>query len=580
MAGAGEQSLLNYEFEILFNNSSDGIIVHSKNKILNINPSFERISGFSKNDVIGKKLKKILKNGKLIGKDREINIISKSFTLGDKTITIIQDLSNVSEIEKNKLLLSALLEQNIVMKINDKTKIIEYINKDFLNYTKEEIIGKRIDELFNIKNQEFFEVSVKGKDGKEFYLHVNKKKIQNEIFLIVRDITRIKEIEEKIEKISEEYDDIVNNVSDIIFEMDKNGEIKFFNQQFEKQLGLNTKNIIPVIHPQDLPEFLMTVGKAEKEGKGFKELEFRIKNARGRYIYFSANCVPIKEKGVVVGFRGTLRNINEKKKKIDKVEKMKKELEIEAKRLSEINKLKSELVSTVSHDLKTPLTSIQGYSLLLANKLLGDLTPQQLDAVTIIHKECTRLAKMIDELLDLSKLESGNITLHKKRFLLSSLEEKCSCRQLAERKGLKLIWNTPDEYGECYGDPDRIAQVLINLISNAIKFTEKGTITVNSFPVKKGKKEYIQVDVIDTGIGIPEKELENIFQPYYKIGKKEGSGLGLRIAKNIVELHNGEIWVESKLGKGSKFSFTIEKYVGQDVMEESQKTEELRQKTE
>jgi signal transduction histidine kinase len=201
--------------------------------------------------------------------------------------------------------------------------------------------------------------------------------------------------------------------------------------------------------------------------------------------------------------------------------------------------------------------------------MLGDLTPQQLDAVTIIHKECTRLTKMIDELLDLSKLESGNITLHKKRFLLSSLEEKCSCRQLAEKKGLQLIWNTPDEYGECYGDPERIAQVLINLISNAIKFTEKGSITVNSFPVKKGKKEYIQVDVIDTGIGIPEKEWKNIFQPYYKIGKKEGSGLGLKIAKNIIELHGGEIWVESKLGKGSKFSFTIEKYVGQDKQGES-----------
>ncbi|MEM3890511.1 MAG: HAMP domain-containing sensor histidine kinase, partial [Candidatus Micrarchaeia archaeon] len=171
------------------------------------------------------------------------------------------------------------------------------------------------------------------------------------------------------------------------------------------------------------------------------------------------------------------------------------------------------------------------------------------------------LAKLINDLLDLSKLDAGAITLYKKPFKLKDLEDKCSLRNLAEAKGLTLIWNTPDSLGEVYGDPERIAQVLTNLVNNAIKFTDKGSVTINAF---EKDKNWIQVDVIDTGPGIPKKEQQSIFERFQrssvsKLYKKEGSGLGLAIAKEIMKLHDSDIFVKSEVGKGSVFSILLPK---------------------
>jgi signal transduction histidine kinase len=186
------------------------------------------------------------------------------------------------------------------------------------------------------------------------------------------------------------------------------------------------------------------------------------------------------------------------------------------------------------------------------------------------------------------------MTLHKRPFKLKDLEDKCSLRNLAERKGLNLIWNTPDSLGEVYGDPERIAQVLTNLVNNAIKFTDHGSVTINAF---EKDKNHIQVDVIDTGPGIPKKEQELIFERFQrssvsKINNKEGSGLGLAIAKEIMKLHDSDITVKSEVGKGSTFSIVlrkapknkeekdeIDKYlekIGEEEKNEEKKNEEMK----
>jgi signal transduction histidine kinase len=282
----------------------------------------------------------------------------------------------------------------------------------------------------------------------------------------------------------------------------------------------------------------------------------------------------MKEWSKIIGFIGTMRNIDEKKRAEDKTEQKRKELEEQNKKLRTQEELKSKFVSNVSHDLRTPLTSIQGYSELLSSKVLGELNKEQIEASSVIHNEALRLGKLINDLLDASRIDAGAMVLHKKPFFISSLEEKCACRPLAYSKGLTVIWNTPDSIGEVYADPDRINQVLMNLVSNAIKYTERGSITVNSF--KKDKK-FIQIDVIDTGEGIQKRELDKIFERFYRVkdkgAKKEGTGLGLSIAKDIIELHEGELKVESVVSKGSKFSFTLPRFSA--IKKEELKVEDM-----
>lgn len=580
-------------YNLIIQHCEEPIIFHNKGVIFDVNPACEKLTGYNKSELINMSINKILKKNLIVKKDKScVEILKDEISTPSYNVIIIHNSQN-NTVNILTAELSALLNgsPDVILQLSRNCKILNIKNaNNFLGYSKEEIVGKRLREIVKrgyynklsfllkrITSDSLPIASVRdtfdliGRDGREIRAVLSMAKCNSEVICFVKDITESEELHKQISRSTEEYQRLVYNVSDIILVIDKEGNIKIANYQFEKQLGLNYEenSLIRITHPDDLPKVLTTLAKSESEGKGFRDLEFRLQNSKRKWIYFSANATPIKEGGIVIGFSVIIRNIHEKRKAEDKSEKMRKELESRYKKLMEMNKMKSEFVSTVSHDLRTPLTSIQGYAVLLLNKMLGELTQQQLEAVDIIHKESQRLSKMIDELLDLSKLESGNIVLHKRPFLLSSLESRCACRALAEKKGLILIWNTPDEVGEVYADPDRIAQVLINLVSNAIKYTERGSVTVNSF----SKKEMVQVDVIDTGIGIAEKDYENIFLPYYRVAgtKKEGSGLGLRIAKDIVELHGGKIWVESKVGKGSKFSFTLPKASSVIISEDKQK---------
>lgn len=571
-------------FRILFDNCSDAILVIDGPRVSAANSAAEKLTGFSIEELLSMDLKKLFKKELIVRKDGiKIEATKKNVNFGGRQLLIFYD-GRFTALEKASYDIKNLLSgsMDVIVKLDDKGNILDLLNaQNFLGYHKGELVGKKLKEFagrgFSSKISSILKkikrlasgtdglardtVEFVNKGGEKIHIALSFSNSGREVLCFAKDITENVELHEEITRSSDEYEGLVDNVSDIIFTMDKQGTINFANNQFEKQLGLKygeVKSIVRLIHHEDLAKVMETLAKSERENKGVRDLEFRLHNAKNKWIYFSANTAPIKEEGVVVGFSSIMRNINEKKKAENETAKAKKQLDDEVNKLREVDKAKSEFVSTVSHDLRTPLTSIQGYAVLLANKMLGELTPQQLDAAAIIHKESLRLSKMIDELLDLSKLESGSITLHKRSFLLGSLEDRCSCRALADRKGLTLIWNTPDEVGEVFADPDRIAQLMINLISNAIKYTERGSITINSF----SKKEVVQVDIIDTGMGIPEKEYDKVFETYYRVAgtKKEGTGLGLKIAKNIVELHGGKLWVaESRIGKGSKFSFTLPK---------------------
>lgn len=226
--------------------------------------------------------------------------------------------------------------------------------------------------------------------------------------------------------------------------------------------------------------------------------------------------------------------------------------------LKELNRIKSEFVANVSHDLRTPLTSIQGYVELLPR--VGPLNEQQQNFVQCVHKSMQTITEMIDSLLDVGRIEAG-FDLEMMPYDLAKVIEASvqTIRPQAEKKEQELHWQPPERLSLVQCNPHRLQQVIDNLLSNAIKYTQEGgRIAVSAIEDRR----HIVVSVADNGIGIPLAQQPYIFDKFYRVESTDtigivGSGLGLSIVKTVIEKHNGRVWVESKPGAGCVFSFVL-----------------------
>lgn len=227
-----------------------------------------------------------------------------------------------------------------------------------------------------------------------------------------------------------------------------------------------------------------------------------------------------------------------------------------------LEKIRQDFVANVSHELKTPIANIKGYAETLLSGALEDKTHAK-DFLSIVYNESERLARLIDDLLNLSKIESGKLTMNLKATALPPIIHKVvsSMKMQAERKSITITMKLPENIAQVMADSTRITQVLFNLIDNAIKYTaQDGHIEINATE----EEREIQVQVTDNGIGIPEKEIPRLFERFYRVDKGRsrelgGTGLGLSIVKHIVKAHQGEISIKSKLGQGTTFIFTLPK---------------------
>jgi signal transduction histidine kinase len=256
------------------------------------------------------------------------------------------------------------------------------------------------------------------------------------------------------------------------------------------------------------------------------------------------------------------------------VEERTKHLEEKSQELSELNVLlqeashhKSEFLSNVSHELRTPLTSIIGYTKLILDGVEGEIKEEQRKDLAIVYSSSQHLLQLMNDLLDISKLEAGRVELCWQEFSVSDLlaEAVPPIQRLAEEKGLTLAYDVGAGHNELYADKDKVRQVLLNILWNAVKFTDEGGIDLK---VSESDTDFT-FSVTDTGIGIREDDLERIFDSFQQVGPAqiagyEGTGLGLAISKQFVEMHGGLIWANSELGKGSTFTFTIPKKKGAD----------------
>jgi signal transduction histidine kinase len=245
-----------------------------------------------------------------------------------------------------------------------------------------------------------------------------------------------------------------------------------------------------------------------------------------------------------------------------KVEERTHELGLANERLKELDQMKSDFVSHVSHELRTPLTAIKGAVDLMLRGVAGPLTDKQAHFLTRVRSNTQHLAGLINDLLDLSKIESGRIEVKSSRVSLSGLVHEVveALRPVAAEKVIALEATLREPSILVWADRDKINQVLTNLIGNAIKFTPvQGRVTVST---SRNGEESIQVSVSDSGPGVPPDEKEKIFAKFYQIAEvngenSKGTGLGLAISKALVELHGGKIWVESEPNSGSTFCFTL-----------------------
>jgi signal transduction histidine kinase len=236
------------------------------------------------------------------------------------------------------------------------------------------------------------------------------------------------------------------------------------------------------------------------------------------------------------------------------------EIEHKSRQLEVASQHKSEFLANMSHELRTPLNAIIGFSEVLSERMFGELNEKQEEYLKDIYASGQHLLSLINDILDLSKIEAGKMDLEVSDFDLPATIDNALMlvRERAARRDIELQRAVDERLGQIQGDERKIRQVLLNLLSNAIKFTPQGgRIDVRA----KRVNGFIEVSVSDTGVGIAPGDQDAVFEEFRQVGtaakKVEGTGLGLALSRKFIELHGGKIWVRSEVGKGSTFTFTV-----------------------
>jgi PAS domain S-box-containing protein len=348
-------------------------------------------------------------------------------------------------------------------------------------------------------------------------------------------------------------ENLVDNAGDAIISTDVEDRILTWNHGAEVIFGYSKEETVgqslTILLPSHRAGELEEIRDKVRLTGVIRNLEVRRIRKDGIIIEASLAVSPIRDKDDnVIGFLHLARDVTEKKRYEE--------------RLKELDKMKSAFVSNVSHELRTPLTAIKASADNMLDRLIGDLNGKQVGYLTRIKSNSDRLARLINDLLDLSTIEAGKIDLRPTKLSLVTLVKEAaeSLRPVATEKLINLTVMSADPGVIAWADRDKVIQVLMNLIGNALKFTPtRGKVTI---AVAKDSAAWMQISVTDTGPGIPAEEVNKVFGRFYQIGqagtqKTQGTGLGLAISKALVEMHGGKIWVESEAGKGSTFFFTL-----------------------
>lgn len=453
---------------------------------------------------------------------------------------------------------------------------------DILGFTESELIntyiyshlGYDLDSLLSHTN---IQTSMQKKDGEKLFFNLavtplikdNYKIIGAKLSLI--DISKYVQLEEYCNQ----FKKIFEKTKDIIFTFQIIPEQKFLylSNSIMNILGYdadahfkNPNLVFELTHPDDIE---IINAKMDKHSDFSKPFCVRFKHRDGHYIWIEDYIIPnFDENGNLISVSGISRDITDKKKLEEKLQEKNRALEIDVITEIETNKImektlkaQEQLFVNISHELKTPLNIISSTAQLLStfynNKSLCNDKATFTKYINSITLNCYRLSKLINNIVDMSKIEAGFFQLNLSNQNIVEVVEEIvmSVTNFTELKGLNIIFDTDIEEKIIACDPEKIERIVLNLISNAIKFSDSGD---EIFISVKDMKEFIEISVKDNGIGIETKHLASIFDRFKQVDKSlcrnaEGAGIGLSLVKSIVELHGGTISVESEYGKGSKF---------------------------
>ncbi len=381
-----------------------------------------------------------------------------------------------------------------------------------------------------------------------------------------------KELKEKYQLLR----DLMDYIPDVIYFKDKKGKFVMVNHAHAKGLGVKPEALVgktdfDLFQRSRAMKMVQDDAQVMDTGKPIIDKVERATRPDGVDNYVSTTKIPrYDDKGKVVGLIGITRDIT-RRMQFERLRKDKLNIEKKLEALEELSAMKSEFISTVSHELRTPLAVIKGLVTVVFNGVVGQVSHKQKEVLHKTLDNVERLKKIIDDLLDTSRIERNALKLRYSLVdVVDLLKDSATFfTELAAEKNISLRYSYPKEPVNIFIDVDRIRQVISNLISNAIKFTMDGGKIKVEVRILESK---VRIGVIDTGIGISKADLPSIFNKFTQVSRlpgadRKGVGLGLSISKKLVEKHKGDIWVESKVGVGSKFYFTLLRFYTLDMLD-------------
>ncbi len=358
---------------------------------------------------------------------------------------------------------------------------------------------------------------------------------------------------------------LARHMSDVVSRHRKNGAVQFISPAAEAVLGTSAAGLLghglfDRVHVADRPAYLTALAESAHGGEGHS-VEFRLrrdgKGHAGDFVWVEMRCRPLEQgvpsaDGEVVAI---MRDVTERKMQQQALE--------EARAVAErADASKSRFLATMSHELRTPLNAVIGFSeMIMQEELLMLDVKRRKEYAQLIHDSGQHLLSVVNGILDMSKMESGTFELTPELFApRAALVNCCDLLALKAREnGIDLVTRVPDDLPEMTGDPRAFKQIVLNLVSNAIKFTERGGM-VTTFASVEGTRLVLRV--VDTGVGISPEDLKRIGDPFFQAGKTyqrrhEGTGLGLSIVKSLVAMHGGEMNVQSRVGEGTTVAVAL-----------------------
>lgn len=486
-------------------------------------------------------------------------------------------------LKSRELELSALLENayNGIITTDVQGRIIEFNRaaEEIFGVSRDEVLGtglwhlldpnKKLNAQDKSVSKSMMEISLRSANGSEIHLEISVLQMavaeQTLLSYFIRDVTETKNQRLALLESEANFRKLADSMPQIVWTSDEHNRITYANQRWYEYAGLTAEaslksNIEKLVFEEDL-QSTVDAYKAATAGSGAMTVEARLRQSDGSYRWFLIRSTAVRDRNDrITRWYGTATDIHEQKLAAEELQ--------HAKNVAEnANRAKSNFLANMSHEIRTPLGAILGFAELMAD-------PQQpmqerLEYIEIIKRNGDQLSRVISEILDLSKVESDRLQIERIPISLPELLKDVTTLlslQAQEKNltlNLKFDRNLP---AEIVSDPTRLRQILINIVGNAIKFTEKGDITLSATPLKPDGDvpECIRFTVTDTGLGISSEQAKNLFEAFMQADssmtrKYGGTGLGLALSRKLAKALGGDLKLEqSVLGKGSTFTFTIE----------------------